>query len=86
MEIKTNGNQAFNVPNDGLGRTFVHMLKRYKNKDKIRVRVRGRGPRSDAQSACCPQSRAKWLAVYVEEKKPGYDDKTQCTGCKWYKY
>ncbi len=65
MVIKTRGKQAFNVPNDPLGRVFLHLLKKYRNRGWY-YRARGRGPREHhGNQNDIPQEHAEWLAVYL---------------------
>jgi len=65
MKIKTRGKQAFNVPNDPLGRMFLHLIKKYRNRGWY-YRARGRGPREHhGNQYDIPQEHAEWLAVYL---------------------
>ena len=66
MDIKTNGNQLFSVPNDGMGKFFLKLMRRYINRKKFSVTSRGRGA-SDGHGETRVAD-AKWLAVYVERK------------------
>ncbi len=66
MKIRTRGAQAFNVPNDPLGRMFLHLLKRYRNRGWY-YRARGRGSRKE--HGCrdsIPKEYSEWMAVYMD--------------------
>lgn len=79
MNNKT-GTYLASVPNNGIGRTMIAMLKRYLNKDKWHLRVRGRHPKR-AELALklglprhtfkrdMPLEHAETLVVYVYEKE-----------------
>ena len=60
--IKTNGAQAFNVPNDDEGRTFLRLLRKFINRPRWRFRSYGRGPRPRWSVS---QAQAEWIAVYL---------------------
>jgi len=73
VKIHTFGSQAFNVPNDEEGRTFLQLMRKYINRPLWRYSARGRGPRlrpgdthvSFSRSLGIPQHESKWLAVYL---------------------
>ena len=66
MKIRTRGAQAFNVPNDPLGRMFLHLLKRYRNRGWY-YRARGRGSRKEhGCQASIPKEYSEWMAVYMD--------------------
>ncbi len=68
MKIKTQGSQAFNVPNNPLGRFFLHLLKRYRNRGWY-YRARGRGSRKEhGCQASIPKEHSEWMAVYMSPK------------------
>jgi len=75
------GTYLFTVPNNGIGRTFISMLRRYQNSKEWRLRVRGRhrnrrevalslGLRKHAFDRDVPLEHAQTLVVYVDRKKP----------------
>lgn len=76
MSIKSQGAQAFNVPNDPEGREFLRLLKKYKNKG-WGCHARGRGPRkapgdnyvSFSRQMSIPQADSEWMAVYLDNSK-----------------
>lgn len=68
MRIRTRGNQAFNVPNDEEGQSFLRLLRKFRNRGWY-YRARGRGPRDNGLRAHCPQDKAEWLAVYLKHKR-----------------
>jgi hypothetical protein len=73
VRIETLGGQAFNVPNDEEGRTFLRLMRKYLNRPLWRYLARSRGPRKRAgdafvsfsRSLSIPQAESKWLAVYL---------------------
>ena len=73
VKIETLGGQAFNVPNNGEGRTFLRLMRRFINRPTWRFSARGRGARlrpgdthvSFSRSLSLPQGESEWLAVYM---------------------
>ena len=73
VRIETAGGQAFNVPNDEEGRTFLRSMRKFINRPTWRFSARGRGPRlrpgdthvSFSRSLSLPQGESEWLAVYL---------------------
>ena len=71
--IRTNGNQAFNVPCDEEGRTFLRLMRKFINRPRWRFSARGRGPRkrpgdrytSFSRQLGIPQDESEWLAIYL---------------------
>jgi hypothetical protein len=73
-KIKTDGNQAFNVPNTEEGKAFIKALRKFSNpKSKNEFVARGRGSRKEYAkkagrfNAQCSVSHefAEWFAVYM---------------------
>lgn len=73
-KIKTDGNQAFNVPNTEEGKAFIKALRKFSNpKSKNEFIARGRGSRKEyakkagRYTAQCSVSHefAEWFAVYT---------------------
>jgi hypothetical protein len=62
MKIQTSGNQAFNVPNDDEGRTFLRLMRKFLNRPRWRFRSYGRGPQPHWSVS---QAQAEWIAVYL---------------------
>ena len=73
VRIETAGGQAFNVPCDEEGKTFLRLMRKFINRPLWRYSARGRGPRrrpgdkyvSLARQASIPQADSEWLAVYL---------------------
>ncbi|KKK65918.1 hypothetical protein LCGC14_2969330, partial [marine sediment metagenome] len=73
VRIETAGGQAFNVPNNEEGRTFLQSMRKFINRPRWRFSARGRGPRlrpgdthvSLSRSLSLPHVESKWLAVYL---------------------
>lgn len=64
---KTKGYQTFSVPNDGMGRTFIAMLRRNLNRNKYKLQIRNRGKKKHYDHDTKKED-ATWFAVYVHEK------------------
>ena len=67
--ITTNGSQAFNVPNNDEGRTFLRLMRKFINRPRWRYRGMGRGDRFGQRSVT--QSRSKWIALYLGHGEGG---------------
>lgn len=69
MNIKTSGNQVFNVPNNEEGREFLRLLRKFRNRG-WHYRARGRGSRKE--HGCqhgIGQEHSEWMAVYMDNVK-----------------
>jgi hypothetical protein len=73
VRIETAGGQAFNVPCNEEGKTFLRSMRKFINRPLWRYSARGRGPRrrpgdkyvSLSRQASIPQADSEWLAVYL---------------------
>ena len=73
MKIKSNGNQAFNVPNNREGKMFMYLAKKFVNNDRFNLHGRGRGSRivngvRISGDDSISQKKSEWMAVYINEK------------------
>lgn len=69
MRIRTQGNQAFNVPNTEEGHLFIRLLRKFRNRS-WHYRARGRGSRQEhGDQHGIPQEFAEWFAVYLKDRK-----------------
>lgn len=65
MRIRTQGNQAFNVPNTDEGHLFLRLLRKFRNGSWY-YRARGRGSRKEhGCQASLPKQFSDWMAVYL---------------------
>lgn len=70
MRIKSKGAQTFNVPNNPLGRLFIHLMKEYVNRNGWHYRCRGRGSRQEhGNKFDLPSVYSDWMAVYLRKEK-----------------
>ncbi len=68
MKIRTDGSQAFNVPNDEEGHVFLKLLRKFRNRGWY-YRARGRGSREEHGDANgIEQEHSEWMAVYMSPK------------------
>lgn len=82
QNIKTSGDQLFNVPNDEFGKQFLQLARKYLNKKKYFLKSRGRAKNrwqitkklgeKYYRRDTVPLESADWLAVY-RYKKCGED-------------
>ena len=63
--IQTGGAQAFNVPNDDEGRTFLRLMRKFINRPRWRFRGLGRGPKTACGRRKISHAQAEWIAVYL---------------------
>ena len=68
MKIRTDGSQAFNVPNDEEGHVFLKLLRKFRNRGWY-YRARGRGSRKEhGEANGIEQEHSEWMAVYMSPK------------------
>jgi hypothetical protein len=69
MNIKSKGNQIFNIPNNSEGKQFLKLCRKYLNKKSYSIRPRGRGSRKiKGNQSSVPLNNAQWLALYFSKK------------------
>jgi len=86
MKLKSNNNQAFNVPNDETGRFFITLMGKYRN-ERWHYAARGRGSRKkhgDQRGIKCEH--AEWLAVYLSQDTPRVDHYDRHLRERWDHY
>lgn len=65
-KIKTQGSQAFNVPNTEEGKAFIKLLRKFANYPDCSISCRGRGSRKNGgNQAYIPIRLSEWIAVYI---------------------
>lgn len=70
MKIRTQGNQAFNVPNTEEGQLFLRLLRKFRNRRWF-YRARGRGSRKEhGDASYIPKAFSEWFAVYLTHPMP----------------
>lgn len=68
-KIKTQGAQAFNVPNDSEGQEFLRLLRKFRNRGWS-YHARGRGSRKEhGNPHSIAQEHSEWMAVYLDDSK-----------------
>jgi len=76
--IRTNGTQMFNIPNNEEGRFFIKLVQKFLNSSKYKISSRGRAKRRRLLAELdnrfynrsdIPIAQAEWIALYVKNKQ-----------------
>jgi hypothetical protein len=68
-DIKTKGNQLFNIPNTDEGKNFLRLLNKFKNGDVYYKRMARGSRKNGGKQNFCLVKNADWFAVYQYNSK-----------------